>query len=149
MADEVAEANWSRYQYGIRRGHNDYIHDARLCEGFYLGGGRQWTNEDRQRLNEAGKPALEFNQIKNKINAAVGYQIGNRMDIGFRPRSGASDQETATTLSKLAMQIADNNQLHWKETQVFGDGVIQQRGFFDIRMSYDDTLLGEVKIDVL
>lgn len=149
MADEVAESNWSRYQYGITRGHSRYMDQARLCEGFYMGGGRQWANEDRARLEEAGKPALEFNQIKNKINAAVGYQIGNRMDIGFRPRSGASDQETATTLSKLAMQIADNNQLHWKETQVFSDGLIQQRGFFDIRMSYDDTLLGEVKIDVL
>ncbi|MGV8917827.1 MAG: genomic island protein [Pseudomonas sp.] len=149
MVDAVAESNWARYQYGITRGHSRYMDQARLCEGFYLGGGRQWKPEDRQALEDAGKPALEFNKITNKINAAVGYQIGNRMDIGFRPRSGPSDQETATTLSKLAMQIADNNKLHWKETQVFSDGAIQQRGFFDIRMSYEDTILGEVQIDVL
>lgn len=149
MADSVAEANWSRYQYGITRGHNTYIADARECEGFYLGGGRQWTREDKLALDAAGKPALEFNQIKNKLNSAMGYQIGNRMDIGFRPRSGPSDQETATTLSKLAMQVADINKLNWKETQVFSDGAIQQRGYFDIRMSYDRTILGEIDIDVL
>lgn len=144
-----AEQNWQRYVYGVNRGHANYIEQARLCEDFYLGGGNQWNFEDRAALAAAGRPALEFNQIKNKINSAVGYQIGNRMDIGFRPRAGAADAETASTLSKLAMQIADNNQLHFKETQVFSDGVIQQRGYFDIRMSYADSILGEIKIDVL
>ena len=146
---QKANDNWARYTYGLNRGHRDYVEKARECENYYLGGGGQWKDIDRQILAQAGRPALEFNQIKNKINAAVGYQIGNRMDIGFRPRSGAADAETASTLSKLAMQIADNNQLHFKETQVFSDGVIQQRGFFDIRMSYADTILGEVKIDLL
>jgi hypothetical protein len=146
---QVAQRNWDRYQYGITRGHDDYMEAARECEGFYMGGGRQWRDADRMACEAAGKPALEFNQITNKIDSAVGYQIGNRMDIGFRPRSGPSDQETATTLSKLAMQIADNNQFHPKETLVFSDGLIQQRGYFDIRMSYDDTILGEIKIDVL
>lgn len=153
MADltesQKAQQNWQRYVYGSNRGHKTYIDQARLCEDFYLGGGCQWSDADRAVLAEAGRPALEFNQIKNKINAAVGYQIGNRMDIGFRPRSGLADAGTATTLSKLAMQIADNNQLHFKETQVFSDGVIQQRGYFECRMSYRDTILGEVKIDVL
>lgn len=149
MADQKATENWERYVYGCNRGHSNYIDAARLCEDFYMGGGRQWSEVDRQTLAQAGRPCLEFNQIKNKINSAVGYQIGNRMDIGFRPRAGAADAETASTLSKLAMQIADNNQFHAKETQVFADGLIQQRGYFDIRMSYDDTILGEVRIDVL
>ena len=149
MSDPVIQENWDRYQYGINRGHHSYMAQARLCEGFYLGGGRQWSNEDRMACEEAGKPALEFNQIILKVNAAVGYQIGNRMDIGFRPRSGASDQETATTLSKLAMQIADANMFHSAETLVFSDGMIQQRGFYDVRMSYEKTILGEAAISVL
>ncbi|WP_439885641.1 portal protein [Pseudomonas syringae] len=146
---QKAADNWARYVYGCNRGHSDYIDQARLCEDFYMGGGRQWSTADRQVLSQAGRPCLEFNQIKNKINSAVGYQIGNRMDIGFRPRAGAADAETASTLSKLAMQIADNNEFHAKETQVFADGLIQQRGYFDIRMSYEDTILGEVRIDIL
>lgn len=149
MAEQKATENWERYVYGCNRGHATYIEDARRCEDFYLGGGKQWAEIDRQVLLQAGRPCLEFNQIKQKINSAVGYQIGNRMDIGFRPRAGAADADTASTLSKLAMQVADNNQFHAKETQVFSDGMIQQRGYFDIRMSYDDTILGEVRIDAL
>jgi hypothetical protein len=144
-----AAENWSRYEYGMRRGHSDYIMQARICEDFYLGGGCQWTEIDRQVMAQSGRPALEFNQIKNKVNAAAGYQIGNRMDMGFRPRSGAADAATATTLSKLAMQVSDNTQLHFKESEVFRDGLIQQRGFYDLRMSYADTILGEIAIDVL
>lgn len=146
MTDTTAHDNWMRYEYGRERGHRDYCTKAKRNEDFYLGGGLQWSDEDRQTLEEQGRPAYEFNQIKGKINTAVGYQIHNRMDIGFRPRGGEADQEKAGVLSKLAMQIADNNKLHWLETQVFTDGLIQQRGFFDVRISYQDSLLGEIKV---
>ena len=149
MTDPVAERTWRRYEYAKQRGHIDYTQTAWVNEGMYLGGGRQWSPEDREVLAEEGRPAFEFNQIMPKINTALGYQIANRMDIGYRPRRGEATQELATTLSKVAMQIADNNKLHWLESQVFSDGLIQQRGYFEIYISYEDTLLGEVKVNVL
>ena len=142
-------SNWGRYQYGKDRGHRDYCETARFLEGMYLGGGLQWSEQDKQALLEAGRPFFEFNQIAVKINAALGYQISNRMDISFRPRGGQSDQEMATVLSKVAMQVADNNHHQWKETQVFSDGLIQQRGYFDVRIAYEDSLVGEIRIDTL
>ncbi len=145
----LIEKNWLRYQYGKNRGHETYIETARFLEGMYLGGGEQWSDEDKQALKEAGKPFFEFNQILPKINAALGYQISNRMDISFKPRGGATDQALATIMSKVAMQVADNTHLQWKETQVFADGLIQQRGFFDIRMSYDDNMMGEIRVETL
>lgn len=147
--NRTAYENWQRYEYGRMRGHLDYVKTARINEGMYLGGGLQWSAEDLQALAEAGRPAFEFNQILPKINAALGYQIANRMDIAYRPRGGQADQELASTLSKLTMQIADNTQLHWKESQVFADGLVQQRGYFDVRISYEDSLLGEVHIEAL
>lgn len=147
--NRTAYENWQRYEYGRMRGHLDYVKTARINEGMYLGGGLQWSADDLQALAEAGRPAFEFNQILPKINAALGYQIANRMDITYRPRGGQADQELASTLSKLTMQIADNTQLHWKESQVFADGLVQQRGYFDVRISYEDSLLGEVHIDAL
>lgn len=147
--NRTAYENWQRYEYGRMRGHLDYVKTARINEGMYLGGGLQWSAEDLQALAEAGRPAFEFNQILPKINAALGYQIANRMDITFRPRGGQADQDLASTLSKLTMQIADNTQLHWKESQVFADGLVQQRGYFDVRISYEDSLLGEVHIEAL
>lgn len=142
--DDQARQNWQRYEYGRMRGHQSYCRHARTAENFYLGGGRQWEPDDRQKLEEEGRPALEFNQVKHKINTAIGYQIQNRMDIAFRPRGGGADADVAKALTKVAKHVQDNTNLHWLETQVFGDGLIQQRGYFDIRISYRDSLLGEI-----
>ena len=131
--DDAARSNWQRYQYGKDRGHLDYLPHAARCEDMYLGGGRQWPAEVRAELERAHRPVIEFNQIKPSVNSAIGYQIQNRMDIAFKPRGGAADLGTATILSKVAMQVADLSHLHWHETQVFSDGVIQQRGYFDVR----------------
>jgi len=156
---EVVADNWNRYQYGIQRGHREYTETAAMLEGFYLGGqydrygnmraGGHWNQADLDVLNEQGRPAYEFNQIKPAIDAAIGYQIANRADISFKPRSGDATKEVAEVRSKVAMQIAANNKLHWRETEVFGDGMIQQRGYFEIRMSFDDSIMGEIAIDVL
>ena len=144
--NQAARQNWQRYEYGRNRGHRDYCRQAKINEGMYLGGGLQWDQNDVEKLRESGRPAFEFNQILGRINTAIGYQIHNRMDIAFRPRGGDADQARATTLSKLIMQVADNNKLHWTETQVFADGLIQQRGYYDIRVTYKDSLLGEIQI---
>src|SRR5579862_3650765 len=145
-----AERNWHRYLYAKRRGHNVYVFTAAKCEGFYLGGGLQWSEADRKRLLETGgRPAYEFNEIMPAVNGAVGYQIHNRMDITYLPRGGMADSQMAAIRSKIAMQILDHNKFHWKETQVFSDGLIEQRGYYDIRMDFDGNVFGDVRIDVL
>ena len=44
------------------------------------------------------------------------------------------------------MQISDNNKLDWTEAQVFSDGLIMDRGYFDVRMDFDDHIEGEIRI---
>lgn len=148
--DDAARANWNRYQYGKDRGHNDeYLPQAQRCEDMYMGQGKQWTLAARAQLEEERRPCYELNEIKPSINAALGYQIQNRADIAFKPRGGDADLNRATILSKVAMQVADMAGLHWHETQVFSDGVIQQRGYFDLRMNFDDNIKGEIAIGTL
>lgn len=146
MSDPKARELWERYEYARDRGHRDYCARARRCENFYLGGGLQWSPEDLATLAEAGRPAHEINLTAPSVNAAAGYQINNRMQISYRPRGRGADEQTGSVLSKVAMQVADNNQLRWSETEVFSDGLIQQRGYFDIRMGFDDSLSGEIRI---
>jgi hypothetical protein len=114
----------------------------------YLGGGRQWDPQDLDILREQRRPAYEFNEVMPSVNSAIGYQIANRMDILFRPRGGDSDQAKADIRSKIIMQIADSQRLHWRETEVFTDGIIQQRGYYDVRVSFDDNMMGHITIDV-
>lgn len=157
--DNVAAENWKRYRYGIERGHRDYTESAVFLEGYYLGGqydgdgnlmpGGHWTAADLDVLRDQGRPAYESNQTMPALNSAFGYQISNRMDISFRPRSGKATTKLAESRSKVAMQIANNNKLHWLESEVFQDGMIQQRGYIDCRMDFDDNEQGELRFDVL
>lgn len=144
-----ALANWQRWEYVRMRGHREFIERARQLEGFYLGAGLQWDAETRQLVESEGRLAEEVNMILPKVNAALGYQIANRVEIAFRPRGQGADEDKARTLSKVAMQIADNNDYRWVESQVFADGLIESRGYFDVRIDFDDNMVGEVKIDAL
>lgn len=144
--DNSALENWDRYTYGRQRGHIDFMAIAEKCEGMYLGGGSQWSEEDKAILRSQGRPFYEFNEVMPSINSALGYQINNRMDIAFKPRGGKGDLMLATTISKVVMQVCDQAKLRWKETQVFGDGLIEQRGYYDIRMCFDTNIKGDIAI---
>lgn len=145
---DLAKRQWIRYQSAITRGHSDYQRQAKLCENFYLGAGRQWSDEDKRALDELGRPYLEENIIFSTINTVIGYQTQSRMDIAYKPRE-VDDQDISDILSKLGMYLTDQNRYPWKESQVFSDGLIQQRGYFDIKMRFDDNVYGDVDIQVL
>lgn len=147
--DDIARDNWQRYQYGRDRGHDAYVHRARMLEGMYLGGGLQWSDADKETLRSQDRMPIEHNEIMPAVNSALGYQIANRMEIAFRPLGGRADQELAEVRGKVAMQIAHQTKLHWHETQVCADGFVEQRGYFDLRMDYSENILGELSIRAL
>lgn len=142
---QLAREQWDRYASAMTRGHLNYQRQARLNENFYLGGGRQWDEDVKKQLESMGKPWLEENIIFPTVNTVLGYQTQSRMDIAYKPR-GADDQSISDILSKLTMFIVDQNRFPWTESQVFSDGMIQQRGFFDIRMNFDENDNGDIKI---
>jgi hypothetical protein len=117
---------------------------AQRCDDYYRG--EQWDQEDEALLEAAGRPALTINTILPTVNTILGEQSTRRADIQFKPRRGG-DEEVAHTLTKLYMQISDNNKLDWVEQQVFSDGLIMDgRGYFDVRMDFRDHVEGEVRI---
>lgn len=144
----LAKITWDRYINGMDRGHYDYQVQAKLCEDFYLGNGNQWTEEAKNALDAIGKPWLEENVIFSTVNTVLGYQTQSRMDIAYKPRETV-DQSVSDVLNKLGMFVLDQNDYPWLESQMFGDGMIQQRGYIDIRMEFDDNMNGDISISVL
>ncbi len=138
------QESWLRYQWCRDNGHTDFVVKADKCDAFFRGD--QWTAEDRAKLRLQRRPALTINKILSTIGNVMGEQIYNRSEISYRPRSGAAP-ENAETLAKVFKQISDNNQLDWKRSDMFADGVITSRGFLDVRINFDDSLVGEVRID--
>ncbi len=145
---QLARKQWDRYTSAIDRGHFEFQKAAKKNEDFYLGGGRQWDEDVKQYLEEIGKPWLEENIIFSTVNTVIGYQTQSRMDIAYKPRE-EGDQATSDLLTKLGMFIVDQNEFPWIESQVFADGLIQQRGYFDLRIEFDDNMYGDVSITSL
>jgi hypothetical protein len=140
----LASIQWDRYVRARDHGHLEYIHMAKKCDEFYRGD--QWDMEDQDALEAEGRPALTINTILPTVNTILGEQSSRRADIRFKPRRGGN-QALADTLTKVFMQIADNNKLDWVEQQVFADGLIMDgRGYFDVRMDFSDHIEGEVRI---
>lgn len=142
----LAQANRRRYEYVVSRGHALYTKQARRCEDFYLGGGLQWDPDVKADLEAQGRPASESNEILGAVNASIGYQIANRMDVQVVPRGQGADEVTAKALNLIFKSEMDRVKFRWRETQVFGDGLIQQRGYFELRISRNDQMLGEIEL---
>lgn len=140
----IVDINYRRYCDVKSRGHDSYITVAKLNEDFYSGGGKQWRGDDREYLESLDRPVIEDNQIFPAVNTAKGMQVKNRVDISFKPSSNNASEETAHTLTQIAMQICDDINYQWLESQVYEDGLIQQRGYFDVRISFDDNMMGSI-----
>ena len=141
---ELSLQVWTRYQYARDNGHNEFVEKAETCEKYFRG--LQWLSTDLARLASQRRPALTINKILSTLSNVMGEQIFNRTDTGFQPSAGASP-ETAEALTKVFRQISDSNQLDWKRSDMFCDGVITSRGFLDARLEFNDSMMGEVRIE--
>lgn len=143
---QIAEENYKAYTFDRDNGHVDFVTKATLCNQFYEG--IQWEEKIKRGLERQKKPALTINKTLATINNVLGEQINSRMDVSYKPfREGT--EETASALSTVLLSIANANRLHWKESEVFEDGIITSRGFFDARMVFDKHMVGDVSIKVL
>ena len=144
--DSVAVEQYMRFRYMAERGHLEFLQKADKCDNFFLG--MQWEEADLNALKLARRPAMTINKIISTISTIQGEQIYNRNEVLFRPRKNAKT-DTAEALTKVWMQIAQNNQLPWVRSDVFASGIIRSRGFYDVRLGFDDAMRGEVHITQL
>lgn len=141
---EKTLAVWTRYQYSRDNGHTEFIEKADNCEKYFRG--LQWQSTDLAKLAQQRRPALTINKILSTLSNVMGEQIFNRSDTTFQPSAGAP-QSTAEALTKVYRQIGDSNQLDWKRSDMFCDGIITSRGFLDARLDFSDQMVGEVRIE--
>ena len=141
---QVVEDMWLRYQYLRDNGHTDFVTKALRCEEFFCG--LQWDSADLTKLRQARRPALTINHIISTVSNILGEQIFNRTEVAYRARGGGATDEIADALTKVFMQISDNNALPYVRSDVFADGIITGRGYYDCRLDFTDNLQGEVRV---
>lgn len=109
--------------------------------------GRQWTDYQLAKMMQQGRVPLTLNKIAPLIRLVAGYQANNRTDIKFLPgNDGYSSEQIALILSNLAKHESNRNALTWTDAEVFLDGIIGGRGWYDQRLDFEKNDFGEMKI---
>jgi hypothetical protein len=143
--NELATDNWLRYVYVRDNGHLDYVQKANKCDDFFLG--KQWDPLVKQRLDTEQRPALTINKILSTLSNVMGDQIQTRADTTFKPLH-SEGEDLSHEIEQLYKQMQIQTDLLWKESEVFADGAITSRGFYDVRLGFKDNTQGEIEIYV-
>lgn len=141
---QLCKTMWDRYDYMRDYGHEQYMFLADKAGRMWYGD--QWDEKVVAKLKGQGRPYLTMNMLINTTDTVVGEQINNRNETRFRPRYGKDAEKTADALNKVYKHISEGNQLTWLRTDVYEDGLITGRGFYEVRISFNDNLYGEVEV---
>ncbi len=121
--------------------HEPWARTAKQCVEFFEG--KQWSASDLQKLAEEGRPALTINKLKPLVNLVYGYHLNNQTETKFLPgHDGTGVADMARVLTALSKQIGEMNKLPYLDAEVFLDGILGGRGFYDIRMDFSRNLFG-------
>ena len=107
---------------------------AREDRDFYIG--EQWKKSDKEKLEDAGRPAVTINRIKPLLNVLSGYQRLNRYDIDFLPRTN-DDMALAQVRKGVTKYVMDQSNYNYEESDVFNDGVMMGIGWFEVGYKFD------------
>lgn len=140
----IASKVWLRYAFARDNGHAKFVEKADLCERMFRGD--QWDRADLAKLKQSRRPALTINKILSTMSNVFGEQIYNRSEIAYQPKGGAP-VAVAEALSKVARYVSDANQLNWKRSDMFIDGCITGRGYLDMRLTFNDSMQGDITLE--
>lgn len=110
--------------------HQQWAEKAKKCIDYFEG--KQWSSADIALLEDEGRPVLTINKIKPLVNLVLGYHINNRTDRKAVPTNdGSGTAEMAETLSHVLRNIGDINRLKYTDTEVYLDGLLGGRGWWE------------------
>lgn len=108
-----------------------WYEEARTAWDFY--DGAQWTREEEDALRENGQAAIVVNKIAGKIDNLAGGEVGGRTRMVYRSRSGdAREEETARTLTDLALYVAERGEQGLEISSAFRAGLVDGIGWLDV-----------------
>lgn len=97
--------------------------------------GKTWNDEQRLALEEAERPAGEFNQIFKAINNLCGRQRDSRLNFKALPK-GADDVLKAAGVTRGLEHLEDATGFGWTESESFKDALF---GIGWVELGHDDT----------
>jgi hypothetical protein len=134
LAERWQRAAWAQQKWAER---------AKQAVDFFEG--RQWTETQLSAMARGKRPALQFNIIAPIVRMVLGYQRSNKTDITYKPgQDTRASEHVAEALTGLDKIIASAGHMEFVDTEVFLDGLIADRGFYDTRLDWETNDLGEL-----
>lgn len=138
----IVEANLDRWSRA-GQGHYEWAQRAVLATDFTEN--RQWTAAERELLRVEGRPCITKGYIAPLMRLLIGYFRQNGYDISVTPGTdGSGKQVTAETITHLIKMICEANGSRWNDGEVFSDGLIAGRGYWDLRLDFSKSIFGEI-----
>lgn len=142
--EEKARENYESYRFCRVNGHDDFLRRAEVGFDFYAG--RQWSPEEIREMRESNRPYLTINQMFRTLDSIVGEMLYSTGDVRFTPKSVDAQDGAADGLEKIWVDANQRSKTQYFEPQLLLDGLLTGRGFYDIRMEFDDNLMGWMKL---
>lgn len=121
--------------------HRKWAVPAKECIDFFEG--RQWTAQQIAELQAANRPHLVLNKIAPLIRLVIGYHRNNLTDTEFLPgNDDASSDDIAEILTELDKSEGEACGLEYVNGEVFMDGALCGRGFWDTRLDFTENDFG-------
>jgi hypothetical protein len=115
-------------------------------ESYDIVAGRQWSDSDRDLLQEQRRSAVTFNRVGPVIDAVVGSEAQNRQAIKYHGR-GLEDQGISELLNSAAAWVRDRSNADIEENEAFRDALINGVGCTVTRVSYASNPDGDIEIE--
>lgn len=117
--------------------------NAKRCVEFVEG--KQWTAEELKAAEQEDRPTLTLNKIAPLVRLALGFHRNNRMDNKYLPTDDLQSTEAVSeVLTKTSKNIATNCQEPWVDAEVYLDGIVAGRGYYDWRLNFERNDFGEI-----
>jgi len=126
-----------RARYQAARTHaSAWRSEAKKCFAFYAND--QWDEQDRQILEEQLRPPITFNRSKVLIDAVIGYEVNNRQETRYIPRT-QGDAKVNELLTNASNFFRDGCDAEYEESDAFRDTCICGMGWTEDRLSDDQN----------
>ena len=132
---------------------SDYIKQSEIDEGFYIGGDRQWvdndgSNADFEMLRRQKRATISINQIKPIIKVMTGLERQTRFDYKLLPQ-GEEDHDDARIMTWLYKFVSTITHIPEIKSQAFKNSLIRGMSVLFCGMSWEDEVTGSIMAEWL
>lgn len=103
--------------------------------------GRQWTDDEIEKLKAKARPVITFNRIQPVIDSVQGHEIGNRREVRFIPRE-MGDVKANELLTSAAWWFRDLSHAEDHESDSFLDTIVCGMGWTETRIDFEENAAG-------